>query len=152
MLRTHFTMFLAVFTLCLSGLALVAPDAHAVPYGAPCTVQSYSLHARYQMAMRDISTWDVENSVQRSCAQNNVLDQGDGTFKYLSSYVKVVLNRDGRVVTTWINYGSGGGGGSWRAIPNDQVSTLPQTTITVESSRNDSLISSSVPIVGVTYR
>lgn len=84
----------------------------SVPAGAPCSVTGYTLHARYRMATRDISEWDVENAVSKSCSQSKVVSEEGGTkFKYTATYVEPVLNTSGAVVAV---YESGGSGG-WRA-------------------------------------
>ena len=76
-----------------------ASTAQAIPPDAPCTVGSYSTHARLQMEVRDISEWEVRN---------------DGTFKYHATYVVVVMDWRRNVVT--VHFASGGGGGGW-SIP-----------------------------------
>lgn len=88
--------------------------AQAIPPDAPCTVGSYSTHARLQMEVRDISAWEVRNAVTVSCHQNRVTKQGNGTFKYHATYVVVVMDWRRNVVT--VHFASGGGGGGW-SIP-----------------------------------
>lgn len=64
------------------------------------------------MAERDISDWEVRNAVSVSCQQGRVQMQWDGTYKYLATYVGVVMDWRANVVTVWYNTGSGGGGWS----------------------------------------
>ena len=83
--------------------------AQAIPPDAPCTVATYSTHARLQMTVRDISEWEVRNAVTVSCNQNKVTKQSNGTFKYHGTYVVVVMDWRRNVVT--VHFASGGGGG-----------------------------------------
>lgn len=85
----------------------------ALPIGAPCSVRSYSTHARLQMAERDISEAQVRDAVTTSCRYDKVGWQWDGTYRYYGTIVVVVMDWRANVVT--VHFNSGGGGGSWAA-------------------------------------
>lgn len=90
----------------------VAP-AHAA---GPCRVTGYSLHARYQMAVRDISKAEVQDSVATFCSSGVHQANGNWLYRSTSAFLPtVVLSSGGTVVTTWWegDGGGGGGGGGW---------------------------------------
>jgi hypothetical protein len=113
--------FVLVLVSLVVGLVLTpaaASTAHAIPPDAPCTVATFSTHARLQMAVRDYSEWEVRNAVKVSCNQNKVTKQANGTFKYAGTYVGVVMDWRRNVVTVFSNTGGGGGGGGW-SVPSE---------------------------------
>lgn len=96
-----------------AGLPVASPpmvtQPLAIPIGAPCTVSYYTTHARLRMAERDISKAEVVSAVKDACRNSNVHYQWwDGTYKYESGFLGVIMNGRGGVVTVYWRTSSGG--------------------------------------------
>lgn len=81
----------------------------AIPAGAPWTFSYYTTHARLRMAERDISKAEVVSGVKDACRNSNVYYQWwDGTYKYESGFLGVIMNRQGGVITVYWRTSGGG--------------------------------------------
>lgn len=115
---------LALFAALLLSLGLLGITPHAdasLPpegggSGAPCTVSSFTLHAKLRMSERGISETSVRNAVRSHC-RSAYWQAGTSTWMYPSTSAflpVVVMNGSAQVVTTWWpSAGGGGGTGSW---------------------------------------
>ncbi len=61
------------------------------------------------MAERDISKAEVVSGVKDACRNSNVYYQWwDGTYKYESGFLGVIMNRQGGVITVYWRTSGGG--------------------------------------------
>lgn len=99
-LRTaSFTVF-ATFVLSVLSIFYVAVQPAAA--AGPCKVVSYSTHARYQMATKDISKREVNDAVYYNCSKGILQENGNWIYKQgTSCYPTVVLSKRAKVVTVW---------------------------------------------------
>lgn len=66
---------------------------------APCTVYSYSWHAKQEMAADSITEPTVQDVVYST--YNRATRQANGTWKYNGRTIVVIMNTNHNVVTVW---------------------------------------------------
>ena len=96
-----------------SRLRLAAEGGAAAADAVPSEITGFTDHGLQQALSRDGGLGVSQSAMEDAVANPvDVVRQANGTFKFVGNNATVVLNSDGRVVTTWATNSAG-----WRNVP-----------------------------------